>query len=79
MLLGIESGWTIETWMILALFVMCAVLSFFGLMAAYRNGVVDGYGYSKEPGHRGYKHAGEILRETMYHRWYELREKAGDK
>lgn len=73
MLLGIESGWTIETWILLAFLVMYAVLSFMGSMAAYRNGVVDGYGYSKEPGHPGYEHAGEILRETMHHRWPELR------
>ncbi len=79
MLLGIESGWTIETWVILCLFVMFATLSMFGTIAAYRNGVVDGYGYSKEPTCPGYRNAGDILKSTMCHRWAELRESDGGK
>lgn len=43
--------------------------------AAYFNGVVDGYGYSKEPNCPGYSEAGRLLREHMAHRWLELRDK----
>jgi hypothetical protein len=41
--------------------------------AAYRCGVHDGYGYSRDPGCPGYQKAGEYLRRTMAHRWPELR------
>lgn len=73
MLFALESGWTVETWVIFGLLVMFAVLSMFGIGAAYRNGVTDGYGYSKEPTCPGYKAAGEYLRRVMAHRWPELR------
>jgi hypothetical protein len=43
--------------------------------AAYRNGVTDGYGYAKEPGCPGYRHAGEYLRSHMAHRWPDLTRK----
>lgn len=46
-----------------------------GVNAAYRNGVTDGYGYSKEPTCPGYAKAGRFLRESMSHRWSELKEK----
>lgn len=46
-----------------------------GVKAAYRNGVTDGYGYSREPRNSGYKKAGRYLREHMSHRWPELRGK----
>ena len=41
--------------------------------AAYRNGCTDGYGYAREPWNPGYRHAGEYLRESMVHRWPELK------
>lgn len=74
MLFALESGWTVETWVIFALLVMFAVLSMFGIAAAYRNGATDGYGYSKEPNCPGYAGAGEYLRRVMAHRWPELRD-----
>lgn len=40
--------------------------------AAYRNGVTDGYGYSREPTCPGYADAGRYLRTYMAHRWHEL-------
>ena len=40
--------------------------------AAYRNGVTDGYGYSREPLNPGYAAAGKYLRESMVHRWPDL-------
>jgi hypothetical protein len=49
---------------------LCAVLS-----VAYRNGVTDGYGYSREPNCPGYASAGKYLREHMVHRWPELRDR----
>ena len=52
-------------------------LAFFSLLAqgaAYRNGVTDGYGFSKEPTCPGYRTAGHHLRTTMAHRWPELRD-----
>lgn len=48
------------------------VLALIGHSAAYRNGVTDGYGYSKEPNCPGYARAGEFLRKYMKHRWREL-------
>lgn len=45
------------------------------IYAAYRNGVTDGYGYSREPNNPGYAKAGEYLREAMSHRWAELNHK----
>lgn len=45
--------------------------------AAYRNGVVDGYGYAKEPYAPGYAKAGDIL-QTMSHRWPELADRKAD-
>ena len=45
-----------------------------GMNAAYRNGVNDGYGYSREPNNPGYRKAGDYLRKYMLHRWRELRE-----
>jgi hypothetical protein len=49
------------------------VLGCLALHAAYRNGVTDGYGYSREPNCPGYAKAGEYLRNHMAHRWPELR------
>lgn len=54
------------------LFVACMAALAVG--AAYRNGVTDGYGYSKEPSCPGYAKAGKFLREMMAHRWSELKE-----
>jgi hypothetical protein len=55
-------------------FLMGVSLGWLAIGAAYRNGVTDGYGYSKEPNCPGYRHAGEYLRKYMAHRWYELKE-----
>jgi hypothetical protein len=65
----------IEPWMIAA-----AAIGVFGLLAflaflyylVYTNGVVDGYGYSREPENPGYRTAGEYLRRYFAHRWSEL-------
>lgn len=57
------------------LFVILAVI---GMRAAYRNGVTDGYGYSREPLCPGYAAAGEWLRACMMHRWPELRDDPTD-
>lgn len=54
---------------VLILFVVLAVM---GHGAAYRNGVTDGYGYSREPSCPGYRDAGEYLTKHMAHRWPEL-------
>lgn len=40
-----------------------------GAKAAWRNGVVDGFGYAAEPGHPGYRQAGEHLKSTSVSRW----------
>jgi len=74
MMFAMQSGWTVETWVMLALLVGLAVLSVLGQGAAYRNGCNDGYGYAKEPGHPGYRTAGEYLRRYAAHKWPELRE-----
>lgn len=79
MLFAIESGWTIETWIIFALFVMFAVLSLICHGATYRNGITDGYGYSREPNCPGYRAAGEWLRSTMSHRWPELNDQPDER
>lgn len=65
------SGLEIVLIAVLALFVLLATT---GQRAAYRNGVTDGYGYSREPNNPGYEKAGEILRRDMSHRWPELSE-----
>ena len=49
-----------------------AALVFMAIRCSYYNGVVDGYGYAKEPSCPGYEDAGEYLREVMAHRWPEL-------
>lgn len=50
------------------------LFAFLAIPAAYRNGVTDGYGYAREPSCPGYKAAGEYLRNTMGHRWPELKD-----
>lgn len=40
--------------------------------AAYRNGVTDGYGFSREPTCPGYRVAGEYLTKHMLHRWPDM-------
>lgn len=54
---------------ITTLYVVCAVIA---IRAAYRNGVTDGYGYSRDPNCPGYAAAGEWLKAHMKHRWPEL-------
>ena len=66
---------TLELTLMLMLVVFVALL-FMAVGAAYRNGVTDGYGYSKEPTCPGYRHAGEYLKSHMGHRWPELRRPA---
>lgn len=59
----------------LVYFLIMGVLSVFGMLAqaaAYRNGVTDGYGFSKEPNNPGYQRAGAYLRKYLAHRWSEL-------
>lgn len=53
---------------------LLAVVLVMNAMAAYTNGVTDGYGYSKEPNCPGYANAGRYLRKYMAHRWHELRD-----
>lgn len=57
---------------------LCVVVLFVLVLLAQRtsyiNGVVDGYGYSREPNCPGYKIAGEYLKRYMKHRWRELDE-----
>lgn len=55
----------------------CSALIIGGCMAAYRNGVNDGYGFAREPECPGYRKAGQILRDRSAHRWPELREAGG--
>lgn len=58
---------------LICMMVIFAALSVMAVGAAYRNGVTDGYGYSKEPTCPGYRHAGAYLKANMSHRWPELR------
>lgn len=60
-----------EVWLMILL-VVSVIIGLSGVRAAYRNGVTDGYGYSREPNCPGYKLAGEYLKEYMAHRWPEL-------
>lgn len=57
-------------YIILMLLCGCARI---GVKAAYQNGVTDGYGYRREPNNPGYAKAGKYLKQTMAHRWPELR------
>lgn len=63
---------TLEIVLLIGLFLVIAI-SAPGHAASYRNGVVDGYGFSKEPNCPGYAAAGEYLCKTMAHRWSELK------
>ena len=54
------------------LLVVVVVLSVANSIAAYKNGCVDGYGFSREPNCPGYRNAGQYLKTTMKHRWHEL-------
>lgn len=61
--------------------VICLALCLFAMLfsihcmgTAYRNGATDGYGYAKEPWNSGYQKAGHYLRESMSHRWPELKD-----
>lgn len=58
--------------MLLTAFCLYVVLSIFAMNSAYRNGVNDGYGYSKEPWNPGYRNAGAYLRKNAAHRWPEV-------
>lgn len=59
-------------WVLVASLVGVTVLAFLCVGAAYRNGITDGYGYSREPTCPGYAYAGIYLRRFMAHRWPEL-------
>lgn len=54
------------------LMLLITFVAIIGMRAAYRNGVTDGYGYSREPNCPGYAAAGAWLRACMAHRWPEL-------
>jgi hypothetical protein len=56
-------------WFLGGVIVALCVLAFGSLPAAYRNGVTDGYGYSREPRNPGYAKAGRYLQASMSHRW----------
>lgn len=57
---------------LLSLLAVVFVLALMNARAAYRNGAVDGYGFAREPGNPGYRHAGLYLSRFMVHRWNEL-------
>jgi len=57
---------------VLAMFLAFAFMAYLNSEAAYRNGVCDGYGFSREPKNPGYKKAGEYLKKVMSHRWPEV-------
>lgn len=59
-----ENSFVIFTALLLLLFLACL-----GSWASYRNGVNDGYGYSKEPTNPGYQKAGNYLKKYCKHRW----------
>jgi hypothetical protein len=61
-------------WMIIS--IVLVVVAIFATGAAYRNGVADGYGYSREPNNPGYKKAGWLLKKYSAHRWPELKGEA---
>ena len=61
-----------EVALLYVVFAFTCWLASVGCRAAYRNGVADGYGYSKEPLNPGYQKAGKILKGTSAHRWHEL-------
>lgn len=50
------------------------VVAMLGIGAAYRNGVTDGYGFSREPNCPGYARAGAWLKKYMAYRWPELKD-----
>ena len=58
---------------IIFIWFMIAVVS-----AAYRNGINDGYGYSREPTNPGYRKAGRYLKRYCAHRWPELHPPTSD-
>lgn len=62
----------IDAWIVLAFFSVFMFIAHLNINAAYRNGVCDGYGFSKEPNNPGYKKAGEYLKKVMSHRWPEI-------
>lgn len=57
---------------VLLVSLLFTVVGVFGMAAAYRNGVTDGYGYSQEPTCPGYAKAGRYLKSHMAYRWPEL-------
>jgi hypothetical protein len=59
-----------EPYLFLILLIVCAGASI-GVTVAYRDGVVDGYGYAKDSRNPDYRKAGQLL-ESMSHRWPEL-------
>lgn len=47
--------------LLLAVLLGMSILAVVGCMAAYRNGVHDGYGYARDPRHPGYRHVADIV------------------
>jgi len=60
-----------ELFLFIVLLALC-LLAKWGTEAAYKNGVTDGYGYSREPRNPGYREAGKYLYEGMRHRWRDI-------
>ena len=61
--------------LLIGLFAGAMAMGFLGVTsnwAAWRNGVVDGFGYAVEPRNPGYQKAGNHLRKVMDHRWGDL-------
>lgn len=56
-----------------------AIIATLGCIASYRNGVNDGYGFSREPNNPGYQKAGRYLRKYAAHRWPELNRDRGER
>jgi hypothetical protein len=54
-------------YLVVAFVIGLFILSYLSNQAAYRNGVNDGYGFSKDPTHPGYEHCRQILGERG---WY---------
>ena len=67
----------IYTWSLGLVVVGFILLALCLMLVCWRSGVVEGYGYSREPWNPDYREAGEFLRRTEDHRWTELRDRKG--
>ena len=64
-------------WVTLVVGVVALLIVLGGLDASYKNGVSDGYGYSREPGNPGYRRAGLYLFHHMSYRWRDIPDPGG--